>query len=112
MLLIWQGAGGLVILIGIVAAVLTNLLSSSLFQEDNYFQRHAWVQAVALWGAGAACWFLGRYLHGRPGRILMDKATGEEVTIKPNHSLFFIKIEYWGPIFFVLGLAVWLRAVM
>jgi len=110
MLLIWRGAGGLVILIGVLAAVLTNLIASSLFQEDNYFQRHAWAQAAALWGSGVACWFLGRYLHGKPGRVLIDKATGEEVTLKPNHSLFFIKLEYWGPILFLIGLAVLLRA--
>ena len=45
----------------------------------------------------------GRYLNGKPGRILIDKATGEEVIEKPNHHLMFIKMEYWGVIFFAIG---------
>jgi hypothetical protein len=106
MLIIWRGAGAAVILFGILGALLTNIVTSSFFHEDNYFAQHAWAQAVGLWVAGAACWFLGKYLHSKPGRVLVDKATGQEVVLKPIHSLFFIKMEFWGPILFVIGLCV------
>lgn len=103
---IWQGAGAVVLIIAILAALLTNIVTSRVFDENNYFQTHSWAQAVALWLSGAGCWFLGRYLHGRPGQIVIDKATGVAVTVKPVHSMFFIKLEYWGPILLVIGLCV------
>ena len=109
MLIIWRGAGAAVILLAILAALVTNIVTSSWFNQNNFLQDHAWAQTVALWLAGAGCWFLGRYLHSKPGRILVDKASGQEVTIKPNHSLFFIKLEYWGPILLVIGFFVLFR---
>ena len=106
MVFFWRGGGVAVILFAILAALVTNVFTSALFHQDNYFQDHAWAQMFALWLAGAACWFLGRYLHSKPGRVLIDKASGEEITIRPEHSLFFIKLEYWGPILVVIGMCV------
>jgi hypothetical protein len=31
---------------------------------------------------------------------MIDKATGQELLFKPDHSLFFIKMQYWA---FVIG---------
>src|SRR5258706_10350622 len=112
MIVFWKGAGGLVLIFGIAAALLTNIITSSVFNENNYFARHAWAQAMSLWIAGTACWFLGRRLNNRPGRIMIDKGTGQELTIQPNHHLMFIKMEYWGPIFFAIGLFVMIRGAM
>lgn len=111
MIVFWKGAGGLVLIFGIVAALLTNIVTSAVFSENNYFANHAWAQAISLWIAGTACWFLGRYLHSKPGRVLVDKATGQEVTIMPIHNLMFIKMEYWGPIFFAIGLFVLIKGM-
>ena len=112
MIVFWKGAGVLVLVFGIVAALFTNVITSSVFNQNNYFANHAWAQGMALWIAATACWFLGRYLNNRPGRVLVDKATGQEVTLRPNHHLMFIKMQYWGPIFFVIGLGVWLAAAV
>jgi hypothetical protein len=112
MIVIWKGAGALVLLFGIGAALFTNIITSSVFNENNYFAKHSWAQAMSLWIAGTACWFLGRFLNHRPGRVLVDKATGQEVTLRPNHHLMFIKMEYWGPIFFAIGLCVLFAGAM
>jgi len=112
MLIIWRGAGAIVLLFGIISALLMNVVTSLVFNQDNYFADHAWAQGFSLWIAGAVSWFTGRYLNSRPGKVLIDKATGQEVTLKPNHSLFFIKIEYWGPILFVIGIGVWFAALL
>jgi hypothetical protein len=106
MLIIWRGAGAAVLLFGILAALVTNIVTSAVFKENNYFQTHSWAQALALWLAAAGCWFMGRWLHSKPGRTMIDRSTGKEVVIKPDHSLFFIKLEYWGPILMVVGLVV------
>jgi nitrate reductase gamma subunit len=105
MIIIWKGAGGLVIIIGILACLFMNIITSALFNRNDYFQVFLWPKVAALWITGVSCWCLGRYLNGKPGRALIDKATGEEFYEKPNHHLMFIKMEYWGVIFVVIGLA-------
>jgi len=60
--------------------------------------------AYTLFLTGLACGALGWWLRNRPGRTLIDKATGREITYRPSHSLFFIPMIYWGPIFFAMGL--------
>ena len=102
----------MILIFGILSALLTNIVTSLLFDESNYFAKHTWAQAVSLWIAGAAGWFLGRYLNGRPARVVIDKATGQEVLVKPKHDLMFIKLEYWGAIFCVIGLAVLIRGAL
>ena len=106
MIIIWRGAGGLVIIFGIASALLTNIFASEIFRQDNYFAGHSWIQALCLWIAGAASWFVGRYLNTRPGKPVIDKQTGQRVIEKPNHHLMFIKMEYWGPIYFAIGMVV------
>jgi len=34
---------------------------------------------------------------------MAEKGTGREVLLKPSHSFFFIRMEYWGPMLFALG---------
>jgi hypothetical protein len=106
MLIIWKGAGGLVLLIGIVVCLALNVITVAVFHQNDYFQTHLWAWIAALWITGALCWLLGTYLRGKPGRVLIDKATGEEVVVKPEHHLMFIKVEYWAYIFFAIGVAV------
>ena len=106
MIIIWKGAGALVIIFGIASALLTNIIGSEIFRQDNYFAGHSWIQALCLWIAGAASLFVGKYLNGKPGKPVVNKQTGETVIQKSNHHLMFIKMEYWGPIYFAIGMAV------
>ena len=103
MLIIWRGAGGLVLIFGIVSALLTNIVTSAVSGENNYFAGHSWAQALSLWLTATVCWFLGRYLNGKPAKIIVNKATGQEMSLKPRHDLMFIKMEYWGAILFAIG---------
>jgi hypothetical protein len=104
MIIFWRGAGGLVIIIGLLAGLAVNIFTSKTFEEPDYFQKNLWPKLLVLGIAGACCWFLGRYLNNRPARILVDQATGEEIRWKPRHELMFIKMEYWGLIFAAIGL--------
>ena len=104
MIIVWKGAGWLVIIIGIVTCLLVNIITSAVFHQDNYFQAFLWPKVAALWVIGVTCWFLGRYLNGKPARAVIDRTTGREVYEKPYHHLMFVKMEYWGVIFFAIGL--------
>ena len=57
-------------------------------------------------------WIIGKRLNKK--RRLIDPETNEEVILIHNHSLFFIKIQYWGLIFgiasvllFITELIIW-----
>jgi hypothetical protein len=102
-MLIWRGAGAAVIVIAIAAFVMSEIVTESIFKDESYYQTHGWPKLLACWIAAILSWYLGQYLNQKQGRILIDKNTGEEVFLKPHHSLFFIKVEYWGPVFFILG---------
>jgi hypothetical protein len=60
--------------------------------------------AYTLLMTGLASGALGWWLRKRPARIVIDKATGKEIALRPRHSLFFIPMFYWGPIFIAMGL--------
>jgi hypothetical protein len=103
-MIIWSGLGFLVAVIAFIAVLLSEYVLEAVFKDQNYYQAHGWPKLLGLWVAGAIVWFLGNYLNRKQGRTLIDKATGEEVQVKPNHALFFIRMEYWGPILLILGL--------
>jgi hypothetical protein len=53
---------------------------------------------------GLASGALGWWLRKMPSRVMIDKATGREIVLRRSHSLFFIPIFYWGPIFIAMAL--------
>jgi hypothetical protein len=103
-MIIWSGLGFLVAVIAFVSMIFAEYTTESLFQDDSYYQTHGWPKLLAFWIAGVTVWFLGNHLNQKPGQVMIDKETGTEVLMKPNHALFFIKLEYWGPILFILGI--------
>jgi hypothetical protein len=63
-----------------------------------------WVLGAAFSSAGMICWFLGRWLKRR-GSLLEDLRRNQEVN--PEYclrSFYWIKMEWWGPIYLSLGL--------
>lgn len=54
--------------------------------------------------AGIFCWFLGNKWNNVEPKIVIDEKTGEKIAIKENHSIFWIKMQYWGVIFLLLAL--------
>jgi hypothetical protein len=52
---------------------------------------------------GLATGALGWWLRQRPAQIVIDKATGKEIVLRKSHSMFFVPMFYWGPIFIAMG---------
>lgn len=103
-MIIWNGLGFLVVVIGFGCLLITEFLTETAFNDDQYYQSHNWPAFVALLIAGVIVWFFGRHLNSKGAKCLIDPETNQEVMLKNNHSLFFIPMEYWGPIFLVLGI--------
>ncbi|WP_020530006.1 hypothetical protein [Flexithrix dorotheae] len=95
-MVVWSGRGILSVLVLIVSFVLGVKLFPPAYSD------YAFVLAFFL--AGAFSWFMGKKWNEKEGRTVIDKATGQEIVFKPNHSLFWIKMQYWAFIFGAFGL--------
>ena len=95
-MIIWRGWGILAAVIVLVALIGMELVAEALQGSGAYQEETALWAGLGLLLAGAVIYPLGRRLNGAEGRVMVDKQTGQEVVIKPVHSLFFIRMEYWG----------------
>ena len=102
-MIIWTGKGFLIAIFVFGCSLAANLITNGTTGGEVYWESHKWPLGIAMLVAAAISWPVGQYLANKDGRTLVDKATGEEVLVGGDHSLFFIKVRWWGPILCVLG---------
>jgi len=102
-MIIWKGAGFIVAVVAFLMLLLTELSVEALFTDEKYYQTHGWPKLVGFFIAGCIVLLIGKYLNKKEGKVLIEKDTGKEIVLKAEHSLFFINVEYWSYILFVLG---------
>ncbi|WP_211440838.1 hypothetical protein [Collimonas humicola] len=99
MIVIWKGWGLLVIVITALIVVLTTVL----FEKAGLSVAYGGALGMIL--SAGAIWLAGNKFNSpQKNRVLLDKRTGAEVILKPDHSLFFIKMQYWAFIAGAIGL--------
>ena len=99
MIFIWRGYGFLVPLITILIVGVTSVVFSAIFKDTPPYG-----VAIGFLGAAAALWFAGNSFNSpAKDRVMVDKATGQEFIMKPSHSFFFIKMQYWAYIVGAIG---------
>ncbi|AIY42124.1 hypothetical protein LT85_2966 [Collimonas arenae] len=87
----------------IVIAALIVVLTTTVF--DKIGLPVAFGAALGMFISAAAIWQVGNKFNSPlKNRILIDKQSGAEVVLKPDHSLFFIKMQYWAFIAGAIGL--------
>ncbi len=112
-MIIWSGHGYLVAVFVFGASFLMELATESAFKDDNFYQREAWPLALALAIAGVLCFLIGIKLNTGGDRRLIDPETNEEfVVATENHSLFFLKMQWWGPFLFIIAVIVFIQRMM
>ena len=77
-MIIWNGKGYLVAVITFLLLVGAEFGSEALFADERYYQMHGWPLAAAMAVAAVVVWFLGNHLHKTGGRVVIDKATGQQ----------------------------------
>jgi hypothetical protein len=98
-MIIWKGYGFLVLVIAVAIGAIVSLVFGSIGSTED---TGAAVGAII---SGVVIWFLGNKLNADDkNKVMIDKQTGQEVIIKPNHSLFFIKMQYWA--FIIAGIGI------
>jgi hypothetical protein len=101
-LVIWQGLGFLAALIPVLIAVLFEMIFDAKFGK-GYTNQHHWIWGVSMLVSAPVLWFLGNKLTG-PGRELIDPKTGQVVTLRKKHTLFWIPMQYFGLLLIVAGI--------
>ena len=96
-MIIWRGLGILVIVVGVVAIMAGLSLAEAIGLTEMGL-------AMALAFAALGNWGLWKMIVPKKPRVLWDPATGEYVTLKSKHSLFFIPARFWTWIFLFLAL--------
>jgi hypothetical protein len=95
-MIIWNGWGWVVPVLAFFVALGTELLSEEITGQDRFYQEHPWLIVAAMVAAGSLVGLVALYLHRRPARVVIDKGTGEELTLREKHSFFFVPLRYWA----------------
>jgi uncharacterized membrane protein YhaH (DUF805 family) len=115
MIEVHRGAGVLVILYGILAALFMNIFTIKLF-GDSYYQEHAWPKFCVLMLAGTGCLLTGILLKKKRRRDAqkeqdyIDSLSPRGEILKqvafygPRDHLMFIPLEYWSIVYFLAAL--------
>ncbi len=93
-MIVWSGLGILVPAITFAIWVVMNLMVDGIYGDGADAERIV-ASAIALLLSAPAIWFSGKALEG-PGRLVIDKETGEEMILRARHTLFFIPMKYWA----------------
>jgi hypothetical protein len=110
-MIIWRGWGFLVAVFAFGASLAMEVVTESMTGDDGFYQKEAWPLALAFVIAGVVTWFVGRKLHARGARAVIDEATGQRLTIGGSHTFFFVPMHYWAAVLTALaGLSLVLRA--
>jgi hypothetical protein len=91
---VWRGRGYLVLLAAISAFVLTAVVASALGFRDATLPTYL-IEIAATAAAFVPIWIYGNKWNSME-RVLIDKATGEEFTVRGRHSAFGIPMQYWA----------------
>ncbi|MUT67738.1 hypothetical protein [Paenibacillus sp. NEAU-GSW1] len=107
-MIVWKGFGILNVLIVGLMFVVFHLIMSSIGLENESGTNSF---GIAFLVSALPIWFLGKKLNSGSNRVLVDPQTGIQYRMGTQHSLFFVPMQYWGPIAGVLGILTLLLAI-
>jgi len=97
-MVIWTGWGILAALIWGAFLGLTQLLIDGIYGR-GFYTAHMWPKIIASALPAPTIWFVGRAMNGNPD-------SERRLEYGPRHTLFFIPMEWWGPIFLGIGIVI------
>lgn len=103
-MIIWRGRGGVIALIVFACFLLADFASHAAYHDPSYLATHGWLRLVAFWVSAGIVFALRSWLGVGKDRTVLDKATGREIKLSSEGTLFFVPARYWPAILLVLGL--------
>jgi hypothetical protein len=109
-MLVWRGYGILVVVLAVVANIATNALAEHFWGKPLPHD----IRGGAMFGGMllAAALVYGLHLfveRSNQPRVVVDKATGQEITLKSAHDFFYVPIKFWPYILVVLGIFIYFK---
>ncbi len=95
-MLVWQGLGAYALVIPLFSIVGGYLAVSAILGADIAKRFGTSVSGIALLGSAAVLWWMSKKLAARPVRTLIDQATGEVITLREHHTMFYVPLRYWA----------------
>lgn len=115
MIEVHRGAGMLVPILGILAALVMNIVTIKFFGH-SYYQEHSWPKLAVLLLAGVSCLAVGILLKKKRSRDIQKEQTYvnslspkfeavKQIAFSgPRDHLMFIPLQYWSIVYFVAAL--------
>lgn len=102
-MIIWQGLGAYALVVPFLQCLGLQLIARNLIGVDAATRYGQVINGVALLATAAIVYVIAQRLSARPAREVIDKATGQEITLRERHTLFYVPMRYWAMFFAVVG---------
>lgn len=106
-MIVSKGWGLATIVVPLVISWSAEYLFDSYF-GDHFYKESTWAMPGVFVLSAIVIALLGYKLNSKPGRILIDPETSEEVELKERHTLYGIAMQYWSVVLFAI--AAWIYA--
>ena len=102
-MIVWSGKG--ILSFGVLLASIVLLRLTMPIELSDYANAFGFFISAIF-----SLYFGLKWNSQEDGRVFVDEKTGERVKVKNNHTLFWIKMEYIGLIFLIIGIAILFKA--
>jgi hypothetical protein len=96
----WRGKGWIApeILFGFPYGIrwIFQKITGDIAVRPDGLDAHLWPILLGQVLAGLFLFVWGRNLNNRPAQRAIERATGREILVRPNHGMYGVKVEYWG----------------
>jgi hypothetical protein len=103
-MIVWRGYGILVLIFAVIGYGLGKFGAEQIWGSPLPPAYRPGAELVGMLLAAAIVYGLQRLIEARQSpRAFIDKASGEEIIVRPRHDLFFIPLKAWPYILALLG---------
>ena len=96
-MIIWKGWGLMALLIPLLSTLFVGMTVDSIYGV-HFYRSNDWAMPLVLVLSSIIVFYLGCKLNNKPGKIVIDIETNEQMELKHTHSMFWIPLQYWGVI--------------
>lgn len=101
--IIYRGKGWLVFVLIFLDSLAANLITNELTGSELYWNKSKLPLAASFVVSSLLCAIIGHRISQDQTRVLVDRASGESVELKPVHDLFFIPLKWWPSILLLIA---------
>jgi hypothetical protein len=100
--MIYSGFGPLALVVFLLFLAAGSLLSAPLTGDANAFFHDRALLLGTFLVAAIVVWYLGRWMNRTPLETTELTAEGRRIMPRAKHTLYYVRMEYWGPILLLL----------